>query len=157
MTPEQRYVERMGAALTSAGLPRLPSRVYAALTVDEDGRMTAAELAAALAVSPASISSAVGFLSGIGFIHRERERGSRRDVFVVDDDGFHSAMMNKDQAYAPMFAALADAIAALPDDSAASARLRLMNEFLSFVSEEMTGIIERWEQRRAAAEPDLKR
>ena len=49
-----RFVERMGGALTDAGLPRLPSRVFAALLVDDDGRMTAAELGEALGISPAA-------------------------------------------------------------------------------------------------------
>ena len=49
----ERFVERMGGALTDAGLPRLPSRVFAALLVDDDGRMTAAELGEAIGVSPA--------------------------------------------------------------------------------------------------------
>src|SRR6185503_2871633 len=72
-----KFVERMGGALTDAGLPRLPSRAFAALVVDDDGRMTAAELAETLAVSPAAVSGAVNFLAQIGFLHRERERGSR--------------------------------------------------------------------------------
>lgn len=36
-------VERLGAALSTAGFPPMPSRVFAALLVDEDGRMTSAE------------------------------------------------------------------------------------------------------------------
>ena len=55
-TERARFVERMAGALTDAGLPRLPSRVFAALLVDDDGRMTAAELAEALGVSPAGVS-----------------------------------------------------------------------------------------------------
>ena len=43
--PQAEFVERMGSALTEAGLARLPSRVFAALLVDDDGRMTSAELA----------------------------------------------------------------------------------------------------------------
>ena len=39
-------------------------------------------------------------------LRRERERGSRRDVYVVDDDAWHEAMMREDQAYRPMLAAL---------------------------------------------------
>ena len=74
--PRERYVERMGTALADAGLQRLPSRVFAALTVDDDGRMTSAELVEALGVSPASVSGAVRYLSQIGFVHRERERGT---------------------------------------------------------------------------------
>ena len=50
--PRDRYVERMGTALTDAGLQRLPSRVFAALTVDDDGRMTSAELVDALGDCP---------------------------------------------------------------------------------------------------------
>ncbi len=50
------FVDRMGGALTQAGLPRLPSLVFSALLVDDDGKMTSAELSSALEVSPASIS-----------------------------------------------------------------------------------------------------
>src|SRR3954462_2367477 len=100
-----RFVERMGGALTDAGLPRLPSRVFAALVVDDDGRMTAAELSEALAVSPAAISGAGGFLRRSGFLHRERERGSRKDVYVVDDDAWLGAMLRKDRTHAPMMTA----------------------------------------------------
>ena len=103
-----RFVERMGGALTDAGLPRLPSRVFAALLVDDDGRMTAAELADALGVSPAAVSGAVNYLARLGMLRRERERGSRRDVYVVDDDAWHGTMMREDQAYRPMLAALDD-------------------------------------------------
>ena len=54
-----RFVERFGSALTAAGMQRLPSRVFAVLLADPDGRMTAAEIGEALSVSPASVSGAV--------------------------------------------------------------------------------------------------
>ena len=145
----------MGGALTDAGLARLPSRVFAALVVDDDGRMTAAELAETLAVSPASVSTAVGYLTRVGFIHRERERGSRRDVYVVDDDAWHEAMMREDQAYRPMLAALDSAVESVGDTDPAYRRLRVTREFLRFVSEEMRGISSRWEERRRALECEL--
>src|SRR3990170_1761080 len=127
------FVERMGGALTSAGLARLPSRIFAALLVDDDGRMTAAEIGEALQVSPAAVSGAVRYLDGVGMVRREREPGSRRDVFVVDDDAWHDTMMRADQIYAPMQAALNRALAELPADDPAYRRLRLSREFLSFV------------------------
>ena len=52
-TERDRFVERFGSALTEAGMQRLPSRAFAALLGDEDGRMTASELGEALAVSAA--------------------------------------------------------------------------------------------------------
>jgi DNA-binding transcriptional regulator GbsR (MarR family) len=145
----------MGTALADAGLRRLPSRVFAALTADEDGRMTSAELVEALGVSPASVSDAVRYLSQVGFIHRERERGGRRDVYVVDDDAWLQAMLREDQTYAPMIAALDDAVRSLPEASQARRRLLLMREFLDFVGEEVKGIAERWLARRAEVEAAL--
>ncbi|HYH34025.1 MAG TPA: MarR family transcriptional regulator [Nocardioides sp.] len=153
--PRPRYVERMGSALADAGLQRLPSRVFAALTVDEDGRMTSAELVEALGVSPASVSGAVRYLSQIGFLHRERERGSRRDVYVVDDDAWLQAMLREEQVYAPMIAALDDALRGLDTGSRAGRRLLLMREFLVFVGEQMEGIADRWLARRAEIERGL--
>lgn len=153
----EKYIERMGAALTSAGLGRLPSRVFAALTVDPDGRMTSAELVEALGVSPAAVSGAIASLSQIGFMHRERERGSRRDVYVVDDDAWHRAMMQHDATYAPMLAALDDAIEGLDPASSEHRRLFVMREFLRFVGAELDEIGARWAARLVEIDAELTR
>ena len=143
------FVERMGGALTSAGLARLPSRIFAALLADPDGRMTSAELGAALHVSPASVSGAVRYLDGVGMIRREREPGSRRDVFVVDDDAWRDTLLHADRVYLPMIAELDRALAALPDDDPARRRIAISREFLGFVTEEMTAMSQRWQARLA--------
>jgi DNA-binding transcriptional regulator GbsR (MarR family) len=142
--PHADFVERMGAALTSAGLSRLPARTFAVLLVDDDGRMTAAELAERLEVSPAAISGAVKYLDGVGMIRRERERGSRRDIFVVDDDAWHGSMTRADQIYAPMVAALSRALTDLGPDDPAYRRLQLSREFLRFLLDEMADLDDRW-------------
>jgi predicted transcriptional regulator len=150
MSREQHaFIERMGGALTQAGLPRVPSLVFSALLVDDDGRMTSAELAKTLEVSPASVSGAVNYLAQLGMIRRERERGSRRDVYVVDDDAWHGTLMRRDQVYAPMVAALSAGLQALGDDAPAHDRLLLTREFLRFVDTEMAGLAEKWDKRRA--------
>ncbi len=149
-TEAAEFVDRMGGALTQAGLPRLPSLVFSALLVDDDGKMTSAELSSALEVSPASISGAIRYLVQVGMVRRERERGSRRDLYVVDDDAWHGTMMRRDQLYAPMIAALSAGIGAMGDDSPAHERLVLTREFLLFVDEEMRGLADKWEQRREA-------
>ena len=96
----------MGGALTQAGLPRLPSRVFAALLVDDDGRMTSAELAETLGSARRRSRARSNYLAQLGMLRRERERGSRRDVYVVDDDAWHGAMMRHDQLYGPIMASL---------------------------------------------------
>jgi DNA-binding transcriptional regulator GbsR (MarR family) len=143
-----RFVAEMGTALHEAGLARLPSRVFSALLVDADGRMTSAELAAGLGVSPAGVSGAVKYLTTLRLIRRERLPGSRRDVYVVDDDAWHETMMNNDVIYAPMVAALDRAIADVDPDAPERHRLDLTREFLVFVTEEMAGLAQRWERRR---------
>jgi DNA-binding transcriptional regulator GbsR (MarR family) len=149
-TPEQRaaFVERLGAALTSAGLARLPSRIFAAVMVDEDGRMTAAEIGEALGVSPAAVSGAVRYLDGVGMVRRERERGSRRDVFVVDDQAWHDTLLQADNIYRPMIAALAQGIEDLGSDDPARRRLVESRAFMEFLLEELRGIGDRWMARR---------
>ena len=144
-----RFVERMGGALTDAGLARLPSRVFAALLVDDDGRMTAAELGDALDISPAAVSGAVNYLARIGMLRRERVRGSRRDVYVVDDDAWHDAMMRHDQLYGPIKASLEHALTALGEDAPAHLRLSLTREFLVFLEDEFDTLAEKWEKRKS--------
>jgi DNA-binding transcriptional regulator GbsR (MarR family) len=142
-----RFAERMGAALTSAGLARLPSRIFSALLADPDGRMTAAELGKALTVSPASVSGAVRYLDGVGMIRRERVPGTRRDVFVVDDDAWRDTLLHADRVYAPMIAELDRALAELPAGDSARRRIAISRAFLGFVTEEMGGMSRRWQER----------
>jgi DNA-binding transcriptional regulator GbsR (MarR family) len=145
-----RAVERVGSTLTSAGFPRLPSRVFAALLIDADGRRTSAELARGLGVSAAGVSGAVRFLEQLGWVTRERERGSRRDVYVVEEDAWHHALLRADQTYAPIRSALTAAEEAA--EPAARARLALSREFLTFVQEEMAAMAARWQERRRQIE-----
>jgi DNA-binding transcriptional regulator GbsR (MarR family) len=155
-TPAQRdaFIERLGGALTSAGLARLPSRIFAAVLVDEDGRMTAAEIGETLGVSPAAVSGAVKYLDGIGMVRRERERGSRRDVFVVDDEAWHDTLLQADNIYRPMISALAQGIDDLGPDDPAGRRLALSRDFMEFILEEVRGINDRWAARRRELEEE---
>ncbi|MEP6798299.1 MAG: transcriptional regulator TrmB [Lapillicoccus sp.] len=143
------FVERLGSAFTEAGFPRLPARVFSSLLATESGRMTATELVDSLEVSPAAVSGAVNYLAGIHLIHRERERGSRRDVYVVRDDAWHDMMLSTARIYDPFIRALAEGVATVGGESSrAGARLALSVEFLEFISLEVAGIAQRWEARR---------
>ena len=142
-------VEHLGGALADAGMARLPARVFAALMAQEDGRLTSAQLARLLDVSPAGVSGAVRHLTQMRMIRRERERGSRRDVYVVMDDAWHDVLMQREQIYAPILTALVEARGALGTDTRAGERMQLSVEFLEFVTREMGGIAERWEEYKA--------
>ena len=66
-----------------------------------------------LEVSPASVSGAVRYLSQVLFLHREREPGTRRDVYVVREDAWHDAIVNMRRTYAPIQAAIASGVDAV--------------------------------------------
>ena len=148
-TTRQGFIERMASALHQAGLARVPSLVFSALLVDDDGRMTSAELAESLHLSPASISGAVKYLEQIQMLRRERERGSRRDVYVVEEEGWHAALLRRDQVYAPMIAALTAGMTAVGPTTPAHQRILVTREFMSFINEEMIALAAKWERRRA--------
>ena len=143
-----RFVDEMATALNQAGLPRLPSRVFSALLADDDGRMTSAELAEALGISPAGVSGAVTYLARVNMIRRETVPGSRRHVYVLDDDAWHDTMVNNTRLYAPMTDALDRAIGRIPADAPERQRLEVTREFLLFVTREMELLAERWERHK---------
>ena len=145
----QQVVDHVGGALATAGFPPLAGRVFAALMATDDGRLTAADLAELLAVSPAGVSGAVRYLTQLRMIRRERERGSRRDVYVVMDDAWHDVLMQGGQIYAPIITALVEGIGTVGGGSRAGRRLALSVEFLEFIQREMNGMGARWEEYRA--------
>jgi DNA-binding transcriptional ArsR family regulator len=143
------YVERFGDTLTDAGMPRLASRVFAQLLADEDGRMTAAELTEALDVSPAAISGAVRYLTQTYLIGKERERGSRRDVYVVQADAWHGAMLSRDRVLSQIESNLRAGVPAVGGiTTPAGRRLQLSVAFLEFLAERLSGMEAEWQERR---------
>ncbi len=66
------------------GLPRMASRVFIRMFLSDAEDHTAAELTAALRVSPASISKAMGYLTDVGLVRRERD--GRRERYRVGRD-----------------------------------------------------------------------
>src|SRR5579864_9755197 len=80
------YIERFASVLVAAGIPPMPARVFVALLVTDSGRLTAAELAEVLRVSPAAVSGAVRYLTLLNLVHKERVPGSRRDYYRMPDD-----------------------------------------------------------------------
>jgi len=118
--------------------------------------MTAAELGDRLEISAGGVSGAIRYLERIGLVHREREPGSRRDRYVVDDDAWVDALARKDQTYTPMISLLRSTLETLGPRDPAYKRLLLTVEFLEFVDVEMDGVIRRWAKRRRQIERALE-
>jgi DNA-binding transcriptional regulator GbsR (MarR family) len=144
----RRYVESLALVLSQIGMQRMSARVFAALMTTDDARLTAADLASQLSVSPAAISGAVRFLEQVGLVAKEREPGERRDHYRLFDDLWYATFLKRDRMIIMWRDAAGDGIEALGEDSPAGKRLAEMRDFLSFMLEELNGMYERWHKLR---------
>lgn len=145
---ELRFIEQFALVLTSAGMARMPARVYACLLAEDDGQLTAGELAARLQVSPAAISGAVRYLTDAGLIGKGREPGARRDHYRLGDDPWYESFAYRDAPLRRMEDALAEGVELFGTDRPAGRRLRISREFVAFLRGELPAIRERWRSHR---------
>ena len=143
------YIERFAAVLVAAGFPPMPARVFVALVVSEDGRLTAADLAATLRISPAAVSGAVRYLIQVGLVHKERVPGSRRDYYRVPGNMWDDLLRMRDQVMSRWGALVREGIDLVGPDTAAGARMAEQAAFLEFATREMADLLTRWEKYRA--------
>jgi DNA-binding transcriptional regulator GbsR (MarR family) len=143
------YLERFASVLVAAGIPPMPARVFVALLVTDSGRLTAAELAEVLRVSPAAVSGAVRYLTLLNLVHKERVPGSRRDYYRMPDDIWSDMFRLRDQVMHRWAALIREGIELLGADTRAGARLAEHAMFFEFVSREMPEVLKRWDSYRA--------
>jgi len=142
------FIERFASVLTESGFPRMPARVFAALLAADSGRLTAAQLAALLHVSPAAISGAVRYLVQVNLASREAEPGSRREHYRVHSETWYEAIARKDQVLDRCERSLRDGIDVVGRDTPAGARIAETLAFFEFMQTELPAMLERWRARK---------
>lgn len=142
------FIERFAVALAEAGFPRMPARVFAGLLATDAGRLTAADLADLLQVSPAAISGAVRYLAQVNLASREREPGSRRDYYRVHDDVWYEAIARRDQVLARWERSLREGIDVLGRHTPAGARMAETLAFFEFLQKELPPLLKRWREHK---------
>jgi predicted transcriptional regulator len=143
------YIERFTAVLVAAGFPPMPARVFVALLITDSGRLSAAELAGTLRISPAAVSGAVRYLIQLGMVHKERVPGSRRDYYRLPGTMWDDLLRMQDQVISRWGTLAREGIGLVGPDTAAGARLAEQAAFLEFVSKELSDILDRWQRYRA--------
>jgi len=149
------YIERFAAVLVAAGFPAMPARVFVALQVTDSGRLTAAELAGMLRISPAAVSGAVRYLIQVGLVHKERVPGSRRDYYRTPGNMWDDLLRMRDQVMSRWTALAREGIDLVGPDTPAGERLTEQAAFLEFVTKELSEVLARWEQYRAVGPAGL--
>lgn len=152
---QRAYIEDLAAVMTASGVPRMASRVYAAILVHERGSMTSAELAATLQVSAAAVSTAVGWLSQVSMITRRTVPGSRREHYYVDSESLIRLVTHDTNALTSWVTGFARGREVVEPGSAPAHRLAELEEFFVFLIGEMDGIMARWQEHVAQSRPNL--
>lgn len=142
------FTERFASVLIEAGFPPMPGRVFAALLVTDSASLTAADLASRLEVSPAAVSGAVRYLGQLGMISRERQPGSRRDVYRVINDVWYELSLSRDQVLGHWVTTAGEGVEVLGSQSPAGRRMADSLEYFAFLREELPALLARWRDYR---------
>jgi DNA-binding transcriptional regulator GbsR (MarR family) len=143
--PLLQYIERFATVLVARGFPAMPARVFVAFLVSESDRLTAADLAGMLRISPAAVSGAVRYLTGLELVHKERVPGSRRDFYRMPADVWNEVIRAQTQVFVRWGNLLKEGIDLVGADTPAGARLRTHAAFMDFLNDQADGMLERWE------------
>lgn len=144
------FIERFTGLLTLSGFPRTPARIFVAMLTSDSSQQTAAELAELLQASPASVSSGARYLLQVGLIAADGEPGSRRLHYRMSEDVWQDIVRLRDRQFTSWAAELRLGIDVLGSDSPAGTRMAETVGYFEFISSEMSGLLARWDERRAA-------
>jgi DNA-binding transcriptional regulator GbsR (MarR family) len=139
------FIEKFAAVLITAGFPPMPARVFVALLVTDSGRLNSAELVELLRISPAAVSGAIRYLTGLGLVHKERVPGSRREYYRMPADIWRQVMLMRVQVLARWTALLKEGIDLVGRDTAAGERMADHAAYFEFLNTEMPALFARWE------------
>ncbi|HZC05777.1 MAG TPA: hypothetical protein VE338_09060 [Ktedonobacterales bacterium] len=151
LTTEQReFVENMGVFFGHYGLPRLVGRLMGLLML-ADRPLTLDDMAQALLVSRAAVSTNIRIARTYEYAVRVGIPGDRRDYYRFSDSVWARRAQLSIEASAASRVMAEHGLAALgPDDVSARERLEEMREFSDFSLEEARSMQAHWIERQRA-------
>jgi DNA-binding transcriptional regulator GbsR (MarR family) len=145
------FVERMGLHLEADGLSRSAGRIFGYMLLAELP-CSLDELAEALQVSKASVSTNARLLEQVGLLERTSGLGDRRDFYRMRPDAWERMLLMARRRWESLGALLTHACSTLPADMApARERLEEAARFHALLLEEADSLLERWRDIRVEA------
>jgi DNA-binding transcriptional regulator GbsR (MarR family) len=142
------FVERMGLALESDGLPRIAGRIFGLLLLSEDCR-SLDDLASELGVSKGSVSTNARLLQQRGVLERDSRPSDRRDYYRVQPDLFTHTMAQRLARWQRFHEAIGEARTSLPIRSRKVLhRLEEYQAAYAFMSDVIHQGLTRWQGKR---------
>ncbi len=137
-------------------MQRSTARVMTALLYTEQNTMTAADLCEELSISSGAVSTAVKHLMPVGLIERVPAPGSRRDHYRFRGGAWAALMSQQNTMLATMRDAAQEGIDAAESDSVTARRLHEMQDFYTYMVNELVPLIDRWREEYAAEHGDKR-
>ncbi|MFI7134171.1 GbsR/MarR family transcriptional regulator [Nonomuraea sp. NPDC050153] len=144
------FQERFAQIMVEYGMPRMASRVYAALLVADSGKLSATELAERLGVGASAISGAVKYLVQVRLVERGREPGTRHDFCRIHEHTWSHFVSQSDPMLARVQVGADEGVALLGLDSPAGRRLDETRRFFAFIREEINQSMAKWRRLQEA-------
>jgi DNA-binding transcriptional regulator GbsR (MarR family) len=148
---QSEFIESMGVFFEYFGLPRIIGRLMGLLML-ADHPLTLDDMARALLVSRASVSTNIRIALHHGYAVRVGIPGDRRDFYRFSDDVWEKRSQVTLEASNVSRAMAERGLAALgPEDVSARAHLEEMRDYCDFSIEEANTMLARWRERKRAA------
>jgi DNA-binding transcriptional regulator GbsR (MarR family) len=142
------FIESMGLALESDGLPRIAGRIFGLLLVSEEAR-SLDDLAAELRVSKASVSTNARLLGHRGVLEQVSRPADRRDYYQVPHDLFSHTMSQRLARWQRFHEAIGAARTSLPIRSPeVRDRLEEYEQAYAYMSRVIQEALARWQAMR---------
>lgn len=141
--PIAAFIERMGLSAQNDGMPRIAGRMMGYFII-HGGPTSLAELATALQVSRASVSTNARILRDLGVLEATAVPGDRQDYYQLAERHYLPLLEGHVERMGAMSASLAQAERELPggmDD--ARERLADMHDFINIARDHTRDLIDR--------------
>jgi DNA-binding transcriptional regulator GbsR (MarR family) len=143
------FVGEMAQTFEADGFTRIGGRLFGHLLL-ADRPLSLDEIAAALQVSKASVSTDARRLHDKGVLERSGRPGDRRDYWEIAPDFFSSIMKLRVERWRRLNTLVGELRQRSPNPSAAvRARLRYMEDVYEYISESVDGALASWQAKRA--------
>ena len=145
-TATSQFTDRMGLLFETEGQPRIAGRIFGYLLVSDDPR-SLDQLATALGVSKASVSTNARMLAEKGVLERVCRPGDRHDYYGVAPDLFSRTMAERLKRWQRFTQAVGEARRTLPIRSErVRARLRGYEKAYAYIMDAIGHALHRWER-----------
>jgi DNA-binding transcriptional regulator GbsR (MarR family) len=145
-TTTSQFTDRMGLLFETQGQPRIAGRIFGHLLVSDDPR-SLDQIAVALSVSKASVSTNARMLAEKGVLERVCRPGDRHDYYGVAPDLFSRTMAERLRQWQRFTQAVGEARRTLPIRSErVRARLRGYETAYAYMVDAIAHALDRWER-----------